>query len=244
MLCNQDTVLEGEDKFYLEKPFRLSGPYAPFTPPQEEIMVEEAPCSRNGYVTFGCFNNFMKINSETLKLWIEILKQVPNSKLYLKNEMFKDKLFQERIKEKFNTAGIKSDRLIFEEYVHNKKSYIVEYNKVDIALDPIPLGGGTTTNDLLWMGTPLITLYGKRISQRSSASILKQIGAEELISYSEQEYIDKAVKLGQDYNLIDRYKRSLRDKYVSSDICNKEKFAKELLRAFSVMWHETLSKNP
>ena len=242
MLCNSDIVLDDEDKYYMEKPFRLDSVYAPFTPPQEEIMVEEAPCIKNGFVTFGCFNNFMKINHKTLQVWIEILKQVPNSRIYLKNEMLKDPIFKQALENDFVKAGIDKNRLILEEYVHNKKTYIVEYNNIDIALDSFPLCGGTTTNDLLWMGVPLITLSGERMSQRISASTLKRIGAEELISYSKEEYINKAVSLSKDFNKIDRYKRTLRDKYLGSEICDKEKFARNLLRAFSVMWYETVAK--
>jgi protein O-GlcNAc transferase len=242
ILSNSEIVLNNEDQYYLEKPFKLDGIYAPFSPPQEDIKIEEAPCIKNNYVTFGCFNNFIKINSQTMKTWIEILKRVPNSKLYLRNEMLEDSKFKEKLKNNFYQAGIDSNRLILEEYVHNRKSYMNEYNKVDIILDTYPACGVITTNDALWMGAPVITLFGTRMSQRISASILKNIGLCELISSNLDEYINKAVKLSQDFNLIDRYKREIRDKYLKAEICNKEKFAKNLLRAFSVMWYETITK--
>jgi protein O-GlcNAc transferase len=242
ILSNSDIVLSNEDQYYLEKPFRLDGIYAPFSPPQEEIIVEEAPCIKNKYVTFGCFNNFMKINSQTINTWIEIMKQVPNSKLYLRNEMLKDTAFKEKLKNDFDQARINSNRLILEEYLYNRKNYMNEYNKIDIILDTFPACGVTTSNDALWMGVPIITLFGTRMSQRISASILKNIGLSELISTNQDEYINKAVNLSQDFNRIDRYKREIRDKYLKAEICNKEKFAKNLLRAFSVMWYETTTK--
>jgi predicted O-linked N-acetylglucosamine transferase (SPINDLY family) len=184
----------------------------------------------------------MKINADVIKTWIEILQKVPKSKLMLKAKVFKDELFKQDLLNKFSLGGIEEERIILNLHDSNKYDYLEAYNSIDIALDPFPLGGGTTTHDLLWMSVPLIALYGARMSARISAGILHNIKTPELIAYSNQEYIDKAIRLAGDINQIQFYKNNLREKYLKSPCCNKQLFASQLNKAFRDIW-EDISSN-
>jgi protein O-GlcNAc transferase len=235
-------IPQNEDKYYMQKVYRMPNYFAIFQPPEKNIEIKPAPCLINDFVTFGCFNNFMKINADVIKTWIEILQKVPKSKLMLKAKVFKDELFKQDLLNKFSLGGIEEERIILNLHDSNKYDYLEAYNSIDIALDPFPLGGGTTTHDLLWMSVPLIALYGARMSARISAGILHNIKTPELIAYSNQEYIDKAIRLAGDINQIQFYKNNLREKYLKSPCCNKQLFASQLNKAFRDIW-EDISSN-
>jgi predicted O-linked N-acetylglucosamine transferase (SPINDLY family) len=228
-----------EDHFYLQKVYRMPNYFAIFQPPEKNVDIQPPPCETNDFVTFGCFNNFMKINSDVILTWIQILQKVPNSKLMLKAKIFKDELLKKNLLEKFARSGIEENRIILSLHDSNKYDYLAAYNNIDIALDPFPLGGGTTTHDLLWMSVPLIALYGTRMSARISAGILHNINSSELIAYTQQEYINKAVELANNIDQIKSYKKNLRNKYLSSPCCDKELFASQLNKAFRDIWENT-----
>ncbi len=241
-ISDQFLISPEEEDFYVQKVYRMPHYFAIFQPPDKHVEIKAAPCLSNNYVTFGCFNNFMKINSIVIETWIDILQKVPNSKLMLKAKVFMDKLFNDQLLIKFANNGIDKSRIILDAHDSNKYDYLEAYNKIDIALDPFPFGGGTTSHDLLWMSVPLITLYGERMSARGSASILYNINSSELIAYSRQEYIDKAVELANNIEQITFYKNNLRSKYLSSPCCNKQLFASHLNQAFRTIW-EDISSN-
>jgi predicted O-linked N-acetylglucosamine transferase (SPINDLY family) len=233
-----------EDHFYLQKVYRMPNYFAIFQPPEKNIEITTAPFVKNNFITFGCFNNFMKINDEVIKTWIKILQQKPESRLMLKAKVFKDESFKAYIVNKFQQENIDKHRIIFELHDSNKLDYLTAYNKIDIALDPFPLGGGTTSHDLLWMGVPLIALFGERMSARISAGILHNINASELIAYSKDEYIRKAVELANNLDQISYYKKNLRNQYLSSPCCDQNLFASQLASAFHDMWEDIYENIP
>jgi predicted O-linked N-acetylglucosamine transferase (SPINDLY family) len=228
-----------DSKYCIQEIYQLPNYYACFTPPEIELEITKLPCKTNNFITFGCFNNLLKINSTVINTWIEILHKVPNSRLNLKSKLFEDINFTKSFRNKFEERDISSKRLILDHHDINKFDYLKSYNSIDIALDPFPFGGGTTSHDLLWMGVPLITLYGSRMSSRSSGSLLKSMGLEELISYDIEEYIKKAVELAHNVEQINYYRENLRDIYLSSPCCNQVQFAKDLVEAFHCMWNQT-----
>jgi protein O-GlcNAc transferase len=237
MISDNYMVEPGEEIFYNEKILRLPNIYAPYAN-EAKVPINKAPCTKNGYITFGCLNNFIKINKEVTKTWIEILSQIKDSRLILKSHLFADPNTIINLENYFLQFGISKERLLLEPFDLNREQYLKTYSKIDIALDPFPFGGGTTTHDLILMGIPLITLYGKRLSNRSSASILHHIGCPELITYSKEEYINKAIKLASDYESIKTYREILRDKYLSSPLNDLDSFAKNFSNTLKTIWHD------
>ena len=231
MLADPHSVPEGEEGQYTEKIYRMPHCFAPYGGLTTNVEIEEAPHTKNGYITFGCFNNFIKVNPGVLETWVKILHKVPNSKLFLKSHLFKDEVSLKTVQSFFVQNEITTDRIILEPFDKNRDDYLPKYNQIDIALDPFPVGGSTTTNDLLFMGVPLIAQQGKRMSQRISAAMLSLVGCDELIADSVEDYIEKAVSLANNPDQIDLYKNTLRKKYLNSPQADSKSFTKDFIKA-------------
>lgn len=238
MISDSYLVQEGEENQYTEKILRLPRCFAPFSKPQNDIKVVDAPCLANGYVTFGCFNNYMKVNQQVLDTWIAILNAVPDSRLVLKARAFADDQFCQEVRAHFLSSGIDQSRIDLTCHNRNRLEYLAAYNGIDIALDPFPVGGGTTTHDTLWMSTPLITLRGVRMSHRTSADLLQQISHNELITCNVNDYILKAIELAHDHKRIHDYKLTLRGEYTNSRMCDMNQFACDFRAAIKNAWKE------
>ena len=187
--------------------------------------VLTAPCIKNKYITFASFNNYAKITDEMLITWYEILQKVPQSILLLKTQSFISidvrKAFSDRLKKlKINTNSI---------YLECADAlYMQRYMDVDIALDTFPYNGGGTTCDALYMGVPVITLCGESYTSRIGNSILKNMNLNELITESNGEYINTAVKLAHSPEVLAVLHKNLRQMMISSPIMDSKRYIKEL----------------
>jgi len=154
-----------------------------------------APCEASGVVTFASFNDSRKLNLEVIETWSKILHGVENSRLLLKFVGSERALIRDNLIKAFTANGIDSHRIEFLERTAIPGEHILAYHDVDISLDPFPYTGTTTTCESLSQGVPVVTLVGPRHANRVSYSIMKNIGFEETIAYSSDEYIEKAVNL-------------------------------------------------
>jgi predicted O-linked N-acetylglucosamine transferase (SPINDLY family) len=237
MISDNYMVEPGEERFYNEKILRLPDIYAPYVN-KNNLEINNAPCLTNNYVTFGCLNNFIKINREVIDVWIKILSQVQDSRLILKSHLFADHEARDNLKNYFLEHKISKDRLIFEPFDKIHENYLKTYLNIDIALDPFPFGGATTTADILSTGIPLITLYGCRQANRSTASMLNTLGLQELIAFSKEDYQNLAIKLAGNYSTIQNYRENIRKKYLASPLNNLESFAKNFSNTLKAIWQD------
>ena len=132
---------------------------------------------KNGYITFGCFNNFSKVTDDMLLVWKEILCQSPDSRLLLKHKLFDSEEGRQWTLSRLQRLKLPLERIDFRGF---SADYLQEYNEVDIVLDTFPYTGGLTTVEALLMGVPLISLYGDRHGTRFGLSFLSNIGMAEL----------------------------------------------------------------
>lgn len=188
-------------------------------------------------VTFGNFNNHMKLNSDVIRVWSEILKRVPNSKLYLKAPGLKSSELRRHVRRQFEARGVESNRLKISGPL-SAEAHMSAYNEVDIALDPFPYCGTTTTVDALSMGIPVVTLVGERWVQRTSYGFLKGMGWESLCASTEQEYMDIAIGLAKNPARLQALKASGREKFVTSPVCDPDRFTRTLEDAYRMMWKQ------
>ena len=231
---------KGEEAFYTEKLVRMPDDYIAFTPPDYAPLVSEAPCNENRYITFGCFNNPVKVNEEILFHWSEIMKQIPESRLFLKSKQYGNKAFVNRITDKLFEFGIPKERLIFEG-VSPHKELLKAYNRVDIALDPWPYSGGLTTCEALYMGVPVVTKPGPTFAGRHSATHLHNAGFPEWIAESWEEYKKKATELAVDHEKLASLRSGLRKKIAKSSLCDGNRFGAHLDQAFREMWKQRVN---
>lgn len=226
---------EGVDSEYVEKLVRMPDDYICFTPPADSPEVNESPFKESGFITFGCFNNPIKVNPVLLEKWAVLMNQVPESRLFLKSKQYGNEFYSRRIEALMQGFGIPKERLIFEGYSPHHQ-LLEAYNRVDIALDPWPYSGGLTTCEALWMGVPVITYPGPTFAGRHAASHVHNAGYPEWIAESWEEYIQKVVELVADREALAKVRDGLRDKVAASPLCNGARFGAALGAAFLEMW--------
>jgi predicted O-linked N-acetylglucosamine transferase (SPINDLY family) len=165
---------------------------------------------------FCCFNNNYKITEEMFACWMRILKRVPNSVLWLlaDNEWAHDNMVKAAIAE-----GIDKDRLIFASRVA-PADYLARYQIADVFLDCTPFNGGTTANDALFMGLPILTLTGKTFASRMAGSLLHSLGLDELITYNLNDYEEKAVWLAENQHHVADLRKSIEARRNTCDLFN------------------------
>ncbi|MGQ9372206.1 O-linked N-acetylglucosamine transferase, SPINDLY family protein, partial [Azospirillum sp. A39] len=178
VLADRHVAPEADDGAFTERVWRLPGSYLCFTPPDLDVAVTPRPPRP---VTFGNFNNNPKTSPATIALWARVLARVPQSRLLLKTRALGDAAVRRHLTERFAAHGVAAPRLILEGGVP-RAELLAAYNRVDVALDPTPYGGGTTTAEALWMGVPVVSLRGGTWVGRVSESILTTVGVGELVA--------------------------------------------------------------
>ena len=198
-------------------------------------LPQEAPFLRNGYVTFGSFNNFAKVTDEVLAVWNKILMAVPQSHLLLKASVFDGGETEAYTRERLLKAGLPMDRVECRGF---SEDYLSSYGDMDIALDTFPYPGGGTSCDALYMGRPLISLVGKSHGERFGYSLLKNLGLGELAAFSEDEYISRAVMLAEDRELLAGLQKSIRSMMQKSPLMDSRLYIQEMEAAYSAAWEK------
>lgn len=194
--------------FYTEKFFTITGSHFCFSYLKGKYPeITESPFKSNGYITFGCFNNFAKITDKMLEIWSRILDKVPNSKLILKHKLLGHEEGKQLAKARLLKADISLARVEIRGF---SSDYLQQYNDIDIALDTFPYTGGMTTFDSLYMGVPVISLVGRRHGERFGYSLLSNVGLDILTADREDEYIAKAVTLAENEDILSKLHENLR----------------------------------
>ncbi|WP_424894957.1 tetratricopeptide repeat protein [Tepidimonas sp. HKU79] len=206
--------------------------------PDLEAQLAPPPCLERGYVTFASFNNLIKMNEAVLALWARILAAVPQSRLLLKYRQFNDPLVKKRIEGAFAAHGIASERLILSGSIPNRREALEYWREADIALDPFPYNGATTTLETLFMGVPTITLRGDRFAGRMTAGYLTALGLTEWIASSEADYFAKAVALADDKAQLVHWRQALRARLLEALPGNPRAFAPVWLERVRALWRE------
>jgi predicted O-linked N-acetylglucosamine transferase (SPINDLY family)/glycosyltransferase involved in cell wall biosynthesis len=221
------------EHLHTEKLIRLKGCAWCFQPDAAAPEVQPLPALKNGYVTFGCFNNMAKLNPPLFETWAEILLRVPGSHLRLKARTLTDDGVRKELKAYFTDRGIEEERLDF--FGHTKKivEHLSHYHSVDIALDSFPYHGTTTTCEAMWMGCPVITRAGKTHVSRVGVSLLNNVGLTEFITDTRETYIAKAAELASDTERLIELRAGMRARLQSSPIMDASAFAGNFAQALN-----------
>ena len=185
------------DRFATEKLVRFAPTAWSYSPPADAPEPAPSPAAASGRVTFGCFNNFSKVNDGTLRVWSRLLAAAPGSRLVLKGHGLGNSALHNEARRRLAAAGIGDDRGILLERTPTVREHLEAYAGVDLALDTFPYNGTTTTCEALWMGVPMVALAGDRHSARVGASLLTAVGHPEWIAADAEEYVRKAVELAR-----------------------------------------------
>ena len=225
----------GEEHHFSEKIKRLPETYFCFTPPADEIDIDELPALKNGYVTFGCFNNFSKINDSVISLWAQILLAVEGSRLLLKAGQLEDPQTVRETLARFQALGVESGRLMFEGQTSRTDNFKA-YNRVDIGLDPFPYPGGTTSVEALWMGVPVITKKGECFVSHNGETIAHNSGRADWIALDKTDYVRKAMHFSSDFQALAKIRSTLRRQVLRAPLFDAARFARHFEQAMFEIW--------
>ncbi len=197
--------------------------------------ISPPPCLENGHVTFGSFNNLAKITPQVWDTWVKLMAAVPDAILVIVSEGASDAATQQSIRQTFSAAGAQ-ERLVFVEKQPLEK-FLGLFGFVDIALDPFPYNGGTTSMHTLWAGVPVVTLVGSSEIERAGEGILHNTGlSAELVAHSPEEYVQIAAELARAPQKLAAWRAPMRDNLRASSLMAFETRARELENAYKDMF--------
>lgn len=171
----------------------------------------------------ACFNKPSKITPEMFDVWCELLQELPEAVLwlYVPNEDTQAHLLAEA-----KARNIDAKRLVFAAKL-DKKAHLARYKHVDLFLDCAPVTAHTTAIDALFMGVPLITIYGNSIISRASSSILNALGLEELVCEDLEQYKQKSLALLKDETALVALQSKVRQAFTNHSFFDTELYVKQ-----------------
>lgn len=224
-----------EEHHFRERIWRLPETYLCFSPPRLDVPVGPLPALQSGRLTFGCFNNLSKLNDAVVALWTRVLQAVPDSRLLLKARQLSDPAVARATAERFARQGLASDRLQFEG-PSPRAEYLRAYDRVDIALDPFPFPGGTTSVEGLWMGVPVLGRRGRRFIGHNGETILRNLGLDDWIAEDDDDYLARARRLAGDLDALSQLRAGLRGRLLRSPLVDAPRFARHFDEALQALW--------
>jgi len=241
LIADHWTAPEAEKTHFTEKIWRLPETYLCFTAPNVDVQITSLPALTKGQITFGCFNRLSKMNDDVVALWARVLQAVPGSCLLLKAKQLKDASAQQNTIERFVAHNVNANRLILEG-LSSRKEHLAAYHRVDIALDPFPYPGGTTSIEGLWMGVPVITKRGDRFLSHVGETIAHNAGLSDWIAVDEDDYVAKAVYFASDLGQLAQLRAGLRQQVLASPLFDTPRFARHFKEAMRGMWYQWLEQ--
>ena len=212
---------------FSEKVLRMPHSHLCYVPVLRDMPKSggEAPFVRNGYITFGSFNNFSKVSDDMLALWRGVLERMKGARLVVKSKICSIAAGRKIVKERLQRFGIPLAQVELRPY---SPDYLEQYTDIDIALDTFPYTGGVTTCEALYMGVPVITKAGGTHGSRFSTSILENAGLSQLVARGDMEYVRKAVELADSPDILRRLHRDLRARTEASPLMDAKGYMKDL----------------
>jgi protein O-GlcNAc transferase len=221
----------GTDEFYTERSIRLSDCWVCYDP---LLAVPPAQPRAGGAIRFGSLNHSRKLNRSTLELWARVLAAVPDSRLLL---LVEAKSHRQSILHWLGEKGIAAGRIEFVAR-QSRPDYFKMYDRIDIALDPLPYNGITTTCDALYAGTPVVTLIGKTAAGRAGLGILATVGLPELAATSPDQFVQIARDLAVDSDRLANLRATLRGRMQTSPMMDRKRVAGNVESAYRHMWRD------
>ena len=223
LISDENLIKKEEEKYYHEKIIKLSGIWNSHSGFKLSREIISSPIKKNNYITFGSFNNFLKISDEVIEVWSKILKNVFKSKLILKSSLTVNK---EKLLQKFKKNGVHNSIEFYDKKDFlSTKDHLNLYQKIDIALDTFPYNGVTTTFEALWSGVPVITMRGFNMNSRCGESILKNANLEYLISKNKEDYVNKALYYSKNLKNLDDLRTIIYKNILNTPLFDSKKFS-------------------
>jgi protein O-GlcNAc transferase len=204
-----------------------------WAPVDDDPLPARRPPAEPGEVVLGSFNNALKLVPRTLDLWARVMQALPKARLLIKAPGLRDPRIEAHFRQALVSRGIDTARFALRG-PSGLADMMQEYAEVDIALDPLPYNGGTTTVQALWMGTPVVTRMGENFVGRMGASFLRALGHPEWVAESDDAYVAAVQALAQDPAQLLRLQRGLRAQLQASPLGDIVRYARHFEDR---LWH-------
>ena len=241
VFANEYSIPPEEEAFYTEDIVRGNAFYGAsvngFIGSDRFPAITPPPVLETGYVTFGYFGGAHKLNVPILNLWGRIAREITDARFVLKAGAFAVPRIRAAVLDLAVDCGLDRDQVALLEPT-NFAEYIEGYSQIDIVPDVQPHSGGANILEALWMGKPVISIYGDRWAGRSGADFLRLMGQEDLIAYSEDEYVDLVVDLAKNRQKIKDLTFSLRQKFAESPLTDIDAYNRDLESAYREIWRK------
>lgn len=242
LITDPRQVKPGTEQYFAEQLVYLPDTFMATT----RSDVDPRPVSRSdwglpedGFV-FANFNAHYKFDPQMFGIWMRLLKRVPGSVLWL---IQGTEVSRKNLRHEAEVRGIDPDRLIFAESIKHPQ-HLARHKLVGLALDNLYHGGGVTTTDSLWVGTPVLTIAGDSPPSRNGATLLTAVGLEELITESIEEYEELAYELANDPERLAAIKKKLVANIATAPLFDAERLTRHLEEAYRLMWDNHVQGNP
>lgn len=208
-----------------------------FLPPGESPSVDRVPAAAAGHITFGYFNNYVKMSDQALDLWAQLLGALPAAEMVFKGQAFTaDARCRNRVLGRFADAGVAAQRVRFLGNT-SQMGHMAALNEVDITLDPFPYAGGVSTLESLWMGVPVVTLNGAALVTRgTSAAILTCLGLTDWIADTPEQYLNCASQKSANIGELVALRQTLRERLRTSPIAVAEVYVRAVEQVYRQIW--------
>ena len=207
---------------------------------QPRYQVRPTPALENGFITFGSCNNLGKLTDEVLGLWGRVLEALPNSRLLIEGKGMERPDFANAYRQRCQGLGLDPARLDLVPLDTNNQ--YLTYHRIDVALDPFPLTGGTTTFDVLWMGLPIVSMVGESFKSRMGVSLLTYLDRTEWLAESPEDYVRIACALASDAQALNALRQGLRAEVEASALMREDIFNHHFGEGLRVMWLRWLAQ--
>lgn len=224
------------EHLHTEQLLRMPDSFLCYRPGGDFPDIGEPPCLSHSQITFGSFSNFMKVTPAMLELWAGILAAVTDSRLVFRARGMTTDRFNREIAPIFEAQGVDLQRVTVLGHARSVVGNLLDYHRIDIALDTFPYNGTTTTCESLCMGVPVVTLAGDAHLSRVGVSLLSTMGLYDLIAKNGQEYQSIAVNLANDRRLLQSLRYELRQRLLESPLTNNISFTAHLESLYRQIW--------
>lgn len=235
LIGDKCVIPPSEEVYYTEKIARVTGSYLTFSVGYDVPDVTDPPCIENQFVTFGSLISQYKITPGVIDAWCRILAESPDSHLLLRNVFLEKKSNRKYVRSLFAKRGIADERIFLEGPAPHFE-FLQTYSRIDIALDAFPYNGGTTTTEAIWQGLPVVSYWGDRWVSRTSATLLRSAGLQEMVADDVSAYVSLATSLANDPDRLMTMRRGMRDKLLAAEVCNTSFFAGSMENLYREFW--------
>ncbi|HWE04002.1 MAG TPA: tetratricopeptide repeat protein, partial [Tepidisphaeraceae bacterium] len=220
------------DSFYAERTLRLADTFWCYDPMISGLEPNDLPAVKNGFVTFGCLNNFCKVNDGVLRLWARVMRSTPGSRLLL---LAPRGDARRRVTATLQDESVDASRIVFVDR-QPRRRYLQTYHCIDIGLDTFPYNGHTTSLDSFWMGVPVVTRSGITAVSRGGLSQLSNLKLAELACADEDSFVRVAAGLATSMDRLRTLRSTLRGRLIESPLMDGPRFARSVESAYRTTW--------